>query len=127
LYANRLGVELERIDMKVHLNMVDLADVFLQKRGITGLLLAAALVPHFAIAYAGALIGVVVWWQRHDRRLLLMLLMIVGYFVAVAGAGGDARFKLPVIPAYLALAGVGLGYLYERARAGRPTAVAQAA
>ena len=128
LYANRLGVPLERIDMKVHLNVVDLVNTALERRGLTGLFLAVVLIPHFVISYTGALIGAIVWWQRYDRRLLLVLLLIVGYFVAVAGAGGDARFKLPVIPAYLALAGVGLSYLYDlaRNRSRRPRA-AQAA
>jgi hypothetical protein len=113
VYARLFDLPMEQVNMKVHLNLVDLGRTFFERRGFSGLGLAILLSIQPLIAYVGALIGIVVWWKQHDRRYLLYLLVMMAYFLAIAGAGGNARYRMPIIPAYLALAGVGLGYAYD--------------
>jgi 4-amino-4-deoxy-L-arabinose transferase-like glycosyltransferase len=112
-YAQVLGLPTVDFDIKGYDSIVDLASAFIEKKGVLGLLLGGAIAPYLLVAYAGALVGLVVSWKRYDGPSLLLVLMFALYFVLITGAAGLARFKMPSIPFYLAFSGIGLSYLWE--------------
>ena len=107
--ARLLGEELPGVD----LNHANLIQVQLAHANLAG-----AIGAYLVVSYLGAVAGIVVSCKRYDWRTTLLLLLLGGYFVVLTGAAGLSRFRLPVIPFYLGFTGVGVSYLYERARPG---------
>jgi ABC-type branched-subunit amino acid transport system permease subunit len=51
---------------------------------------------------------------RGDCRSILLLLVVTGaYLLVIPGAGGQARFRIPIEPILAVFAGVGVYYLQE--------------
>lgn len=73
-----------------------------------------ALVVDLIASYLLASIGLLA--AARDRRWLLLLVAIGGtaYFAVIAGAAGYARFRIPALPFYLLLSGLGAEHLLRR-------------
>jgi 4-amino-4-deoxy-L-arabinose transferase-like glycosyltransferase len=100
-----------------------------QKKTTGELIIGAVVMLMHLVEYMLVLVGL---WQLRRQLLrpqvMILVAMIVGYSLMI-GAAGIMRFKLPVIPFYLAFAGVGAVYVLEICRsrgwfaAGSATAV----
>ena len=119
VYARALDLPMERFDMRSFTSVADLIRGFVRKKGTAGLAIAGAIAPYLLVSYLGMAVGLVTCWRRYDGDSLLFSLCLAIYFIAIAGAGGLGRFKLPSLPFYLPFVGIGLNHFYEGVRHGR--------
>jgi 4-amino-4-deoxy-L-arabinose transferase-like glycosyltransferase len=89
---------------------------FLATRTPLQLGIAASVGIFLLISYLGLLTGLVVAWRRCDRTYLWFCVVTAVYFLALVGAAGVVRLRLPAMPFLLSFIGVGLMHLWERAR-----------
>jgi len=68
----------------------------------------------YTLSYVTAIFGAIILWKEGKIVLLLFLLIPIVYFVFISGQAGVARFKLPFIPFYLVLSGVGFSKLSSK-------------
>jgi len=115
-FAEKLGFELQTVDIKAYTDIKDLIKAFIAKKGTSGLIAAGLILPYLVVSYLGLALGLVVSWKRLDRTALLWCLLMAGYFIAVTGVAGTARFKIPSIPFYLAFTGTGIAWFLGKIR-----------
>jgi len=102
----------------------DMARRFFVEKSAAEIFAAALVAPLLLITYVGLVVGLIVGWRRYDRRFLAFCLVITLYFVAVPGALGVVRFKLPAMPFFLGFVGIGIAHLLDRWRVKRAAAIA---
>jgi 4-amino-4-deoxy-L-arabinose transferase-like glycosyltransferase len=113
-YIRALGLRTADFDIKAYDGISDTVRGFLRAKGVGGLCVAGIVGVFVFVSYLGAMIGLFGWWKQHDKLLLCLMVTLIAYFSLVAGAGGLARFKLPLIPFYVGFAAVGLQYAKRR-------------
>jgi hypothetical protein len=113
-FARIFGKSMHKVNIKAFSNIFDLVKEFIKKKGITGLLIASLIIPFLVVTYFGLIVGMIVSWKSYNRDALLFCLLVMIYFVAITGAAGIARFKLPSIPFYLAFSGIGISYFRSK-------------
>lgn len=85
---------------------------FLRQRGTKEIILGTVIASYMLCTYIGAVIGIGRFIKTRDQELWLCLIIAL-YFVFLTGAAGLARFKMPVIPFYLAYSGLGVASLLD--------------
>ena len=118
-YAHMLRLPMTTSNMKGYANIFDLVKAFFREKGTTGLVIAGIIAPYLLISYLGLVVGLFISWKQYNKGPLLFCLLLALYFIAIPGAGGHARFKLPSLPFYIPFVGIGINYFYERVRYGR--------
>jgi hypothetical protein len=66
------------------------------------------------IEYGLAAIGVFWLVKKREWTILVVLITTLAYYVILPGPKGYARFRIPIIPIYLVLAGGGVTLLLGR-------------
>lgn len=86
------------------------------ERGAAQIALAAVLAGINLSQYVLALAGCVVAWRdRRYRWVGVFFMALVAYFTVTSGISAEARYKMPVIPLYLMLAGLAVqAWLQQR-------------
>lgn len=77
---------------------------------------------YLLVAYTLACVGAVVGFRKGPRAGVLFCVVMVLYFAVLSGIAGHSRFRLPAVPFYAVLAGLGWMWLQAaviRRRAGR--------
>lgn len=70
-----------------------------------------------AVVIAGAAVaGVILLFWRGERGAALTCMVLIGYFLAIAGPNGEARYRAPMLPLVFALAGVAIAHIVRRFR-----------
>jgi hypothetical protein len=89
-----------------------------REKGPAQLALGAGLAAMNLLQYTLALIGL--WIALRDRRyrwLALFIMLLVAYFTVTSGVSAEARYKMPVTPLYLLLAGLAVQAWARRRKA----------
>ena len=105
------------------LNFLDVIHKFFTRKSPTEIFFAALLVPLLLVTYLGLAFGLIIAWRRYDKTFLAVCLLITFYFVAIPGALGLVRFKLPALPFFLPFVGIGIAYLLDCLKARKFVAV----
>jgi 4-amino-4-deoxy-L-arabinose transferase-like glycosyltransferase len=114
IFADALGLPSRTLEMKAYPDIRRLALDFVRVKGPAMITLAAFLMAFLLITYVSALVGLFVTVRQSAHwPFVIFLLALLGYFVLITGVAGLARFKMPAIPLYLALSGVGIVRLRE--------------
>jgi len=114
IFADTLGLPSRTLEMKAYPDIRRLVLDFMRVKGPATITLAAFLMAFLLITYVSALVGLFVAARQSALRpFVIFLLALLGYFVLITGVAGLARFKMPAIPLYLALSGIGIVRLYE--------------
>jgi hypothetical protein len=100
----------------------DMVRRFFTEKSTAEILAAVLVTPLLLITYVGFIIGLIVAWKRYDTRFLAFCLLVTLYFVAVPGALGIVRFKLPAMPFFLGFVGIGIAHLHDKWKARRVAA-----
>ena len=116
-YGRVLGLRPATQDMLRGGSLTGRLKILVQEGGTGRLAIAILVAAYLFVAYVGAGLGILAGWRRFGWRHLLLILLFSLYFVLVTGPAGLARFKLPVIPFYLALTAVGYCVVYWRVAA----------
>lgn len=89
----------------------------LRDKGPGRLVLGAVLATINLMQYALALVGCWIAWRNPRwRRLALFFMLLVAYFTVTSGVSAEARYKMPVTPLYLLLAGLAVQAAWQRRR-----------
>lgn len=101
-------------------NDPSLASMFqnaLRDKGAARLAIGAALATVNLLQYALALVGCwIAWRNARWRWLALFFMLLVAYFAVTSGISAEARYKMPVTPLYLLLAGLAVQAAWQRSR-----------
>lgn len=87
-----------------------------ERKSMTEILLGCLIGSYMLVCYACTAVGLYLAWRARSSRYLLLFFVFASYFVLITGTAGQARFKLPAIPFYLAFAGAGGAWLADRGR-----------
>ena len=109
--ATQLGIEAERINIKLYTSPAHLVSDFIENKGFAMIVIGGVLALFLAVSYACAGFGVFLIWGDCNRPLVLLALSIALYFLILTGSGGLSRFRLPMIPFYAPFCGVGATWL----------------
>ncbi len=66
---------------------------------------------YLLFTYILAALGLRTAWRSGPRACLVFILLLAGYFLLLTGSAVSVRFKVPIIPLYYILSGIGLYYL----------------
>lgn len=72
------------------------------------------------LIYLTDILGVVAFVKRHNWFALAVLLFPIFYLMLIPGAPSEPRFRVPAMPYFCLLAGVGLEIIYLHAREKSP-------
>ncbi|MCX7847970.1 MAG: glycosyltransferase family 39 protein [bacterium] len=86
------------------------------KRAVIGVGLAGWMTFFAAMIGVSAAAGVVILVKRGEYVSALSCVLILGYFLAVAGPNGEARYRAPLLPLVFPLAGVAWDEVVMRIR-----------
>jgi 4-amino-4-deoxy-L-arabinose transferase-like glycosyltransferase len=111
-YSDLLGIgkKSETFSMFAYPNFFQLVRAFFREKSWGQMLLGFFIAVYVAISYGCVIYGSVISWRKHKIFVVFCLLAAL-YFIVLSGAGGWTRYKLPAIPFYLGLAGLGLDRL----------------
>lgn len=84
------------------------------RKSPTEILLGLLIGIYMLVCYACTAVGLYVSWRARSSRYLLLCFAFGAYFVLVTGTAGQARFKLPAIPFYIAFAGAGAAWMLKQ-------------
>lgn len=109
VFSNAFGWPQTEFQLKRYASPAEALAAFVRTKGGAAIALAVVLAAWLLFTYATAAVGLwVVARRREWWGAAIVALAIGGYFVAVTGAAGLARFKMPVVPFYVAFSAVAL-------------------
>ena len=105
-FAQALGLESRRVDMKAYGDLSKLGRAFVTEKPAAQKALGAVVGLELLLVYALSLWGLVALLRaRAVGAEGALCLGLVLYFILLTGSAGDARFRLPALPFYLPFAG----------------------
>ncbi|MBI5727039.1 MAG: glycosyltransferase family 39 protein [Ignavibacteriales bacterium] len=89
------------------------AGAFIKNMNFPQLLISGLSAVLYGISYCIALIGVYISVKKRNSVFHFFCIIGIIYLTLLAGASGNGRFKLPIIPLYLPLFALGLDFLQQ--------------
>lgn len=118
--AGKLGIvdpTAPRVNRRNDPSLSSMFERALRDKGPARLALGAALATINLLQYALALAGCWIAWRNPRWRwLALFFMLLVAYFTVTSGVSAEARYKMPVTPLYLLLAGLAVQAAWQRRR-----------
>lgn len=82
---------------------------------VTIAVILAGWMTGLAVVIAGAAVaGVILLFRRGEVGAVLTCIVVIGYFLAIAGPNGEARYRAPLLPLMFPLAGVAIARILRR-------------
>lgn len=82
-------------------------------RVVVAVMLAGWMTGLAVVIASAAVAGVILLFRRGEVGAVLTCLVVIGYFLAIAGPNGEARYRAPLLPLMFPLAGVGVAHLLQ--------------
>lgn len=94
-----------------------LAKKFFSSKSTAEILLGVLVLLFLVIVYGSAMVGLFqLTFIKHQWMTALLLVLLIGYFAGLSGIFYTPRFRLPFMPIYILLSGVGINFLLNKFR-----------
>lgn len=96
------------LNLKTETNLINLIKRFFNEKAPPEIIFGILVGIYLFLIYFSLIVGLIKLKDFNNKYILYAYFLFSFYFILIAGAGGLARFRLPAVPFYIGISGVGL-------------------
>lgn len=96
------------INLKSETDFINLIKRFFIEKSLPEIIFGILIGIYLFLIYFSLIMGLIKLKDYNNKNILYAYFLFSIYFILIAGAGGLARFRLPAVPFYIGISGLGL-------------------